>query len=76
MAFNLVLNSNNAIDNTTYRFDFKENFTIHEDAEICISQIQIPYSWFNITSAYNNRSFQIIFPTGSGLANFPTDSWN
>lgn len=61
MAFNLVLNSNNSIDNTTYRFDFKENFTIHEDAEICISNIQIPYAWYNITKAYNNNFFEYVW---------------
>jgi hypothetical protein len=61
MAFNLVLNSNNSIDNTTYQFDFKENFTIHEDAEICISNIQFPYSWFNITQKYNNNFFEYVW---------------
>lgn len=62
MAYNLVLNSNNAISYNTYRYKFiNDSMTIYDDAEMCISQIQIPYSWFNITMEYNNQRFQIIF---------------
>ena len=72
MAYNLILNSSNAITNNTYRYNFiNGSMTILDEAEICISQIQIPYSWFNITTAYNNRSFQIKFPTPLGIATFP-----
>jgi hypothetical protein len=68
MAYNLILNSNNAITNNTYRYTFiNSSITILDEAEMCISQLQIPYSWFNITTAYNNQQFQIIFPTSSGL---------
>jgi hypothetical protein len=63
MAYNLILNSNNVLTNHTYRYNFINGFTILDEAEICISQIQIPYSWYNITLAYNNQSFQIKFPT-------------
>lgn len=69
MAFNLVLNSNNAVagtNNTSFQFNFiKSNIEILDDSEICISSIQIPYSWFNITSAYQNQSFAILFPTST-----------
>ena len=69
MAFNLVLNSNNVVagtNNTSYQFNFiKSNIEILDDSEICISSIQIPYSWFNITSAYQNQSFAILFPTST-----------
>jgi len=67
MAYNLILNSSNAITNNTYRYNFiNGSMTILDEAEICISQIQIPYSWFNITTAYNNRTFQLLFPTPLG----------
>jgi hypothetical protein len=33
-------------------------WTIKEDSEIALSSITLPYSWFNITSAYNNKNFK------------------
>jgi hypothetical protein len=60
----LVLNSSNVIgrDNNIYKYNFINGmFTIKEDSEIALSSITLPYSWFNITSAYNNNTFQIIW---------------
>lgn len=60
----LVLNSSNVIgrDNNIYKYNFINGmFTIKEDAEIALSSITMPYSWFNITTAYNNNTFQIIW---------------
>ncbi len=60
MSFNLVLNSSNvsSVNNDifTYRF-INGGFKVLQDAEICISQFVVPYSWFNITQIYNNNSF-------------------
>ncbi len=61
MSYNIILNSSNVTNSTNsqYRFNFiSGNFTVKENSQICISQIQIPYSWFNITSAYNNNIFR------------------
>lgn len=66
MSYNLVLNSNNAINNSTFRYNFINGFVINDDAELCISNIQIPYSWNNISLAYNNNSIQITFPANAG----------
>ena len=77
MSFNLVLNSTNASsvnnDIFTYRF-INGGFKVLQDAEICVSEFVIPYSWFNITQIYNNNSFifndwfgishEIILPNG------------
>jgi len=77
MSFNLVLNSTNvsSVNNNifTYRF-INGGFKVLQDAEICISEFIIPYSWFNITQIYNNNSFifndwfgishEIIIPNG------------
>ena len=64
MPFNLLLNSTNVINsnNTTYQYNFiNGSFTIEEGAEICISQIVIPYSFFNLNSGlYNNTTFSFI----------------
>lgn len=63
MSYNLVLNSDNVIgaNNTTFQFKFiNGSFTIPEDSFICISNLTIPYAWFNITTGYNNNAFNII----------------
>lgn len=64
MSYNIILNSTNNIDrvnNSTYRYNFSNgNFKIGENSEICVSQIQIPYSWYNISSFYNNNQVQFI----------------
>ena len=65
MSFTLVLNSQNIIGsgNNTYKYDFiKGNFTIPEDSEVMVANVQLPYSFYNITSAYNNNSFILHFP--------------
>ena len=68
MSFTLVLNSANVYGtgNNTYKYDFlKGNFNIPEDSEVMVANVQIPYSFYNITSAYNNNQFKIYFPSGS-----------
>lgn len=57
---NLILNSSNVSGNSksTYSYNFlKGGFTINEDAYICVNQITIPYSWFNISKNYGNNTF-------------------
>ena len=61
MSFTLVLNSGNlyGTGNNTYKYDFlKGNFTIPEGAEAMVANVQLPYSFYNITSAYNNNQFK------------------
>ena len=68
MSFTLVMNSKNTYGtgNNTYKYDFIQgNFNIPQDSEVMIANVQIPYSFYNITLAYNNNSFQFSFPTGS-----------
>ena len=62
MSYNLILNNTNVIgqNNNIYKFDFVNgSFNIKEGAEICISNITIPYSWYNISSALQNNIFTI-----------------
>ena len=62
MPFNLILNSSNVtnFDNTTFQYDFVNGFfDIEEGSEVCVSQIDIPYSFFNLNlGLYNNTLFQ------------------
>lgn len=67
MTLNLVLNSNNVVagsNNSRYSYSFigNTNINILDEAEMCISNITIPYSWFNFTKAYGNNKFTFQFP--------------
>ena len=41
------------------------NFNIPPDSEVMVAKI--PFSFYNITAAYNYNSFQFSFPTGSSI---------
>ena len=58
MSYTLVLNSSNAVPahKNTYVFNFiGGNFTVKNDAEICVSNISMPFSWYNVNNTYNNK---------------------
>ena len=73
MSYKIVLNSSNVIGATNSQFLYtftNGNFKIEEDAEMCASQITIPYSWLNINSSYySNASISYRFYYGAGLYN-------
>ena len=69
MSYNLVLNSKNVVgvNNNSYQFNFLHgSFTVPEGSEMGISQITLPYSFINVSSALGNNTFQYYIPTGSG----------
>jgi len=68
MSYNFILNSSNlvGVNNNQFKYDFiNGSFTIPEDAEISISQITIPYSFYNISNALGNNTFSYSIPTGA-----------
>lgn len=69
MPYTLVLNSSNVIgsNNSIFKYNFiNGSFVVNENSEICVSQIVIPYSWFNINKTfYTNATLQYKFPNGS-----------
>ena len=73
-SFTLVINSCNVTNtntNSIYTYNFiNGGFRIDDDVEAMVSSAQIPYSIFNITSAYNNNSFNLYFPTGSTSSSY------
>jgi len=75
-SFTLVINNSNVVNtntNATYQYNFiGGGFNIPDNTECMVSSAQIPYSIFNITTAYNNNRFRLSFPTGS-LATSYTD---
>lgn len=74
MSFTLVVNSSNLSNtntNGTYTYKFiGGGFVVEEGMEVMVSSAQIPYSIFNITSAYNNNYFTYAFPTGAGAGTY------
>ena len=67
MSFALVLNSSNLVgsNNSNFQYNFVNGGFVAKDAEIALIATTYPYSWYNITPAYNNQSFTINFPTGA-----------
>jgi hypothetical protein len=66
--FNLTINSTNVANslNNMYQYQFKNGaFEVPANVEMMITSFQIPYSWYNITSRYNNNSFKIYWPNGA-----------
>lgn len=64
----IVLNNRNVVDGTNnsrylYRFPNSVQFKNHE---IAIASINMYYSWFSITSAIGNNTFQYVWYTNAG----------
>ena len=77
MSYNIVLNSSNVIgsNNTEFKYNFiNGDFKIYDGALMCVSQISIPYSFFNINNGYyqnatlkytfGNNTYTVVFPDG------------
>ena len=68
MSNSLIINSSNAgsgNQKNTFTYYFKSGkYQINKDAEIAISNVTIPYSWFNITNSYGNNTFQFTWTVG------------
>ena len=68
MSFTLVLNSSNVSNtstNTTFKYNFIQGGFQVKDMEMCVSSITLPYSFYNVSSYYANRTFSLIFPKGA-----------
>lgn len=71
MTLNLILNSNNVVagsNNTTYKYNFMMPTEILDEAQMTISSVVLPYSWFNISALNQNNTFQFLFPDSSSTA--------
>ena len=68
MSCTLVLNSgtvSNTSTNTSFKYNFINGGFKIKDMEMCVSSITIPYSFYNVSSYYNNQTFSLIFPTAA-----------
>jgi hypothetical protein len=76
MSFCLILNSSDAISSggnyNLFQFNFiNGGFNIEKDAEICLTQATIPYSWPNVSATtYNNASFQYTWKVGTTVTSY------
>lgn len=75
-SFTLVINNSNVSNtntNATFTYNFiGGGFIVDDNMEVMVSSAQIPYSIFNITSAYNNNRFRLDFPTGALGSSYTT----
>jgi hypothetical protein len=75
-SFTLVLNSSNAIQTNGYYNTFQYNFIngafdVNKDSNLAITQITIPYSWFNVNGTfYNNATFQYNWMVGTTVTTY------
>ena len=68
MSYTLVLNSTNVVSgtsNNTYQYKFILGSLKLKDYEMAISSFVLPYSWFNVTNIYNNKTISFSFPTAA-----------
>ena len=68
MSFVLTLNSTNVSNtntNTSFKYNFINGGFICKDYEMCVSSITLPYSFYNVSSYYSNKTFSLIFPTAA-----------
>lgn len=69
MSLSIILNSNNVVKNGTksqYTYNFINGaLNIPENSLMCVSNVTLPYSWFNVNASQynNNNTFQYTFPT-------------
>lgn len=53
--------------NNTFEFIFSQNIVTTDTTRMTISQLSIPYSWYNITAAFGNNQFQYRFVDKAGV---------
>lgn len=77
--FSLVLNNSNVVANSNksrYLYTFIGGNFKTKNARMCVSQVTIPYSWFNISPQWSNQSLTFGWMNGASLflyaVNFPT----
>jgi hypothetical protein len=63
---NLIFNSNNVVSgsfNSRFRYTFSGGggYQINEGDQIALCSLQIPYSWYNISSLNGNNSYRFSF---------------
>ena len=69
----VILNRNNLVsdsNNNTYRYTFPNGAVRFKNSRITLSNINLFFSWFNISSTNNNNTFQFVWPTNVGSTTY------
>jgi hypothetical protein len=61
----IIIGQKDYIGNSMFRYNFPSGSIDLKRSSIALESINMYYSWFNITNAFNNRIFTIAWPTGS-----------
>jgi len=73
-SFNIVLNNSNVVANTnksTYQYNFiNGNFRL-KNAKISLTNVTLPYSWFNISNQWANQTLSIYWVSGTTITAYP-----
>lgn len=65
MSYPIIINRTHHTSDNNYTYRFSTNVDFN-NIDIALGSVSIYYSWKNITTKYNNNSFQIIHPTTVG----------
>lgn len=71
--FPLIINSSGLQPNSfnnTYRYTFPQGSVHFKNSKVAVSNINMYYSWFNITSNFDNNAFSFIFPDAGGTTTY------
>ena len=73
MSYALALNSTNVTGptNSVLQYTFVNGSFVAKNAEIALSSASIPYSWYNVSTNYNNQNFSLVFPVGASTTIIP-----
>ena len=66
--FNLTINSTHVANslNNTYVYNFRTGgFIVPENTQMIVTSFTIPYSFYNISTRYNNNVLRIYWPNGA-----------
>lgn len=56
--------------NNTYKYTFPSGSVTFNKSKVAVGEINMYYSWFNISATNNNNSYQIIWPTFAGSTTY------
>jgi hypothetical protein len=66
--FPIIINQTNLLPSNSqnvYSYVFPGSASFDNKCKIAIANVQMYYSWYNISAAYNNNTFSIIIPTAA-----------
>jgi hypothetical protein len=62
----IIINDKCHVGSNKYRYEFPRGSVSFKNSSIALNSIDIFYSWYNITTAFNNQIFTLGFPTALG----------